>query len=386
MGGMGSAWWGHLPVFLEMPDVRILAVCDVWNKFRNKSKETVDKKYGNTDCNAYNDFREIISRDDIDAVVIASPDHWHAIMTIAAAKAGKHIYCEKPLTRTVAEGAAVREAIKKYGVVFQHGTQQRSDPRMVFGCELVLNGRIGKLQNVKLGIPGGARLGVQSVEPVPAGFDYDMWLGPAPLAPYCKKRCEGGISHSWYFLSDYCIGHLSGWGAHHIDSAAQGCGTDYTGPVEVEGKGDFPAEGLYDTAVTWKIKYTFANGVTWDCTDTSQNKMGIIFEGTDGWVYIWRDTIEAKPKELLREIIRPDEIRLYKSTDHRRNFIDCIKTGGQTASPIEVAHRSNTICSLGDIAMRLGRKLKWDPEKEQFAEDGEANRMLSRPYRSPWRL
>lgn len=386
LAGMGGAWWGHLPVLLEMPDVQVLALCDVQEQFRQRSLATAEKKYGAGVCKAYNDFREIIARDDIDAVVIASPDHWHAIMTIAAVKAGKHVYCEKPLTRTVAEGIAVREAIKKYGVTFQHGTQQRSDAKMVFGCELVLNGRIGKLKNVRMGIPGGERTKVWPTIPVPAGMDYNMWLGPAPWRPYNENRCLGGISHSWYFISDYCVGHLSGWGTHHVDSAQQGCGTDYTGPVEIEGKGDFPTEGLYDTAVTWKIKYTFANGVTWDCTDTSQNKMGVLFEGTDGWVYIWRNTIDAYPKSLLTGKIGPDEIHLYKSPEHRRNFLECIKTGGQTAAPIEIAHRSTTICSLGDIAMRLGRKLQWSPEKEQFIGDDEANRMLGRAYRSPWQL
>ena len=386
LAGMGGAWWGHLPVFLEMADVQVLAVCDVQQKFREKSLAMAEKKYGAGFCKGYNDFREVIARDDIDAVVIAAPDHWHAIMTIAAAKAGKDIYCEKPLTRTVAEGIAVREAVKKYGAVFQHGTQQRSDAKMVFGCELVLNGRIGKLKNVRMGIPGGERTGGWPTIPVPDGFDYDMWLGPAPWAPYNEKRCLGGITHSWYFISDYCIGHLSGWGAHHIDSAAQGTGTDYTGPVEIEGTADFPTDGLYDTAVTWKIKYAFANGVTWDCTDASRNKIGVLFEGTDGWVYIWRNTIDAHPKSLLTEKIGPNEIHLYKSPEHRRNFIDCIKTGGQTAAPIDVAHHSNTICSLGDIATRLGRKLQWNPEKELFVNDDNANRMLKRPYRSPWQL
>lgn len=166
----------------------------------------------------------------------------------------------------------------------------------------------------------------------------------------------------------------------------QGCGSDYTGPVEVEGKGDFPRDGLYDTAVTWKIKYTFADGVTWECTDTSQNKMGVLFEGTDGWVFIWRGIVDAYPKPLLRERIGPDEIHLYKSANHLGNFFDCVRSRGRTAAPVEVGHRSTTICCLGEIAMKLGRKLKWDPERERFVNDAEADRMLGRSYRVPWQL
>jgi predicted dehydrogenase len=355
----------------------------------------VDEKYGNTDCTAYNDYRELMARDDIDTVYIATPDHWHALQTIAAALVGKDIYCQKPLTLTVAEGQAVREAVNRYGVVFQHGTQQRSDSKMVFGCELVRNGRIGQLKHVKLVQPAGAQTEPQPIKSVPDGFDYDMWIGPALMPAYTPLRTSGAW-HSWYFISDYCIGHLSGWGVHHIDSAQQGTGVDDTGPIEVDAKGVFPKDGLYDAAVTWEIKCLFKNGVTWDICDTITGKSfcerfgtgdgGILFEGTEGWVFIWRGMIDAHPKSLLKETIGPDEIHLYKSNNHIVNFFDCVKSRQPTAAPVEVGHRSTTICSLSDISMRLGRKIRWNPDTEQIIDDPEATRMLSRAYRAPWKL
>ncbi|MCX7016105.1 MAG: Gfo/Idh/MocA family oxidoreductase [Candidatus Sumerlaeota bacterium] len=379
--GCGFGW----EMFAGGGPMQCVAVCDVRKTTRELVKAEADRRQGNKDCATYNDFRELLARDDIDAVYIATPDHWHALITIAAAKAGKDIYCQKPLTRAFTESKAVREAVQRSGVVFQHGAQQRSDPRMVRGCEMVRNGRIGQLRNVRLGIPGGEAVGPQPIEPVPPELDYDMWLGPAPWAPYTTRRCTS-VGHSWYFISDYCIGHLSGWGVHHIDSAQQGTGADHTGPLEIEGRAQFPQEGLYDTAVTWKIKYTFADGVTWDCTDDSQNRMGILFEGAEGWVFIWRGVLDAHPKSLLKEAIRPEEARLYRSNDHVRNFLDCVKSRGRTAAPVDVAHRSTTLCCLGDIATRLGRKIRWDPEAECFHDDPAATRLLSRAYRAPWTL
>ena len=391
MGVIGCGFGcDHWPRYAQ-----VLAVCDVRTDLRNYIKNYYDEQYGNKDCTAYNDFRDVIARDDIDSVYIATPDHWHALVTIAAARAGKAIYCQKPLTRTFAEGVAVREAVNRYGVVFQHGTQQRSDPRMVFGCELVRNGRIGDLKNVKLVMPAGAACDPQPIQPVPPGFDYEMWLGPAPWAPYTDLRTSKGW-HSWYFVSDYCIGHYSGWGVHHVDSAQQGTGMNDSGPVEVAGTAVFPKNGLYDTPVTWNVKCRFGNGVTWDIVDTITGKEfcqrfnsvdgGILFEGSEGWVYIWRGVVDAHPKHLLRDRIAPDEIRLYHSNNHYRNFIDCVKSGAPTAAPVEVGHRSTTICCLSDIAMRLHRPIRWDPRKEQIVDDREATRMLSRAYREPWSL
>ncbi|MBE7558605.1 Gfo/Idh/MocA family oxidoreductase [bacterium] len=385
--GFGSDHWSRY--------ARVLAVCDVKRERRLERAAFYNREYGAQDCRAYEDYREVLERDDIDCVYIATPDHWHALVAIAAARAGKAIYCQKPLTLTFREGVAVRDAVNRYGVVFQHGTQQRSDPRMVFGCELVLNGRIGQLKNVEIVMPAGAAIDPQPVQPVPDGFNYDMWLGPAPWAPYTHLRTTGDW-HSWYFISDYCLGHLSGWGVHHIDSAQQGTGADDSGPVEVDARGEFPTKGLYDAAITWRIRCTFADGVVWNVIDTVTGRDfcrrfnsvdgGVLFEGTEGWVFIWRGVVDAHPKHLLRERIHPDETNLYHSSNHYQNFIDCVRSGARTAAPVEYGHRSTTICVLSDISMRLGRPLRWDAAKEEIVDDPAATRMLSRAYRQPWVL
>ena len=228
--GLGFAW----PMFLGRDDVRYVAVCDVRKERRDAGKAQVEEKQGPGTCAAFNDFREVLARDDVDAVYIAAPDHWHALITIAAARAGKHVYCQKPLTRTIAEGRAVVDAVNRYGIVFQHGTQQRHDAQMLFGCELVLNGYIGQLQHVKIGSPQGQVCGPQPVEPVPEGLDWEMWLGPAPWAPFTSLRIQ---SHPWYHISDYSLGYIAGWGVHHADSAMQGSGLDaYAGPVEIDAR------------------------------------------------------------------------------------------------------------------------------------------------------
>ncbi len=385
--GFGSDHWSRY--------ARVLAVCDVKKDRRIERAGFYNREYGNQDCADYNDFRELLARKDIDSVYIATPDHWHALVTVAAARAGKAIYCQKPLTRTFAEGVIVRETINRYGVVFQVGTQQRSDPRMVFGCELVRNGRIGDLKTVQVVMPAGAWREPQPVQPVPEGFDWEMWLGPAPWAPYTYWRGTGDW-HSWYFISDYCIGHYSGWGVHHVDSAQQGTGADDSGPTRVEATAEFPKDGLYDDAITWQVKCSFANGAVWNVIDTETGRDfcrrfdsvdgGILFEGTEGWVFIWRGVIDASPKSLLRERIKPDEINLYHSNNHYQNFIDCVRTGARTAAPVEYGHRSMTICVLSDIAMRLGRPIEWDAATETIKHDPEATRMLSRAYREPWTL
>ena len=379
--GLGFAW-DH---WLNYPDARLMAVCDVRQDRRAAAKRAVDARYGGSDCAATNDFREVLARDDIDAVYIATPDHWHALITVAAAQAGKDIYCQKPLTHTVAEGQAVRRAVQRSGVVFQHGTQQRSEWSFRRAAELVLNGRIGRLHTIRLGVPSGRSLGPQNVEPVPPGFDYDMWLGPAPWAPYTTARCTG--PHTWYFISDYCVGYIAGWGVHHLDSAMQGNGSDLTGPVEVDGQGVFPVNGLYDTPVKWRVDYRFANGVTVIDTDVTQNDMGIWYEGTEGRVFCWRGgRLETEPVGLRDSVLRPQEVRVYESDDHYQNFLDCIRSRQPTAAPVEVAHHSTTLCNIGAISMVLGRKLHWDATGERFVDDDEANRLLSSPMRPPWHL
>jgi predicted dehydrogenase len=387
MGVIGTGGRGmfHVGDILRRPTCRLLAVCDVHAGRRGAAKQAVDAAYGSKDCASFNDFRDLLARPDIDAVVISSPDHWHALQAIAAARAGKDIYCEKPLSHTVEEGRAVVDAIQRHGVVFQHGTQQRSEASFRAAAELVRNGRIGRLKTIRLGVPSGQSIGPQPVTPVPPDLDYDLWLGPAPWAPHTPKRVES--SHSWYWISDYCVGYIAGWGVHHVDSAQQGNGTDLTGPVRVSGRGVFPQEGLYDCAVHWRLELLFENGVTMIDADVSQERMGVMYEGTEGTVYAWRDNrLETKPESLRGEVIRPEEFHTYESTDHMGNFLDCLRTRKETAAPVEVAHRSTTICNIGAIALRLGRGLRWDPRAERFEGDAEADRMLSRSLREPWHL
>jgi len=389
--GLGFGW----PMFLRH-DVQYVAVCDVRRERREQGKAAVDARQGGTGCRAYNDFREVLARQDIDAVYVATPDHWHALVTIAAARAGKHVYCQKPLTRTIAEGRAVVEAVRRQTIVFQHGTQQRHDPPMLFGCELVLNGYIGQLKHVRIGSPAGAISGPWRPEPVPEGLDYEMWLGPAPWAPYHPLRIA---SHPWYHISDYSMGYIAGWGVHHADSAMQGSGLDeYAGRIEIDARGIFPTEGLFDNPYRWQMRYTFANGLTWHWTDCEgdgfgsrsgpdwpQNRMGITFEGTEGWVFIWRGQVEAHPKSLLKVVIGPNAPVQIRRT-LRGDFIECVRRRAPTCASVEVAHRATTLCSIGAISMLVRRKLIWDPAKEEFLGDEEANRLRFRAMREPWRL
>jgi len=387
--GLGFGW----PMFLR-DDVRYVAVCDVRKQRRDAAVALVEAKQGAGTCSAYNDFREVLARDDVDAVYVAAPDHWHAVITAAAARAGKHVYCQKPLTRTVAEGRAVVDAVRRYAVVFQHGTQQRHDTRMLFGCELVLNGYIGRLTHVRIGSPAGAACPPQPLQPVPPGLDWEMWLGPAPWAPFTPLRIQ---AHPWYHISDYCMGYIAGWGIHHADSAMQGSGLDAcSGPVQIDARGIFPTDGLFDNPYRWQMHYTFPGGLTWHWTDCEgdgwgsragaawpQNRMGITFEGTEGRVFIWRGEVDAHPKRLLDVRIGPNEkVQLRRSL--APDFIDCVRAGLRTCAPVEVAHRSTTLCSIGAIGMVVGRKLLWDPAAERFVGDEEANRFLARATRGPW--
>jgi hypothetical protein len=389
--GMGFAW----PMFLR-GDMQFVAVCDVRKERRERAKAHVDAQQRGNDCATYNDFRDVLARPDLDAVYIATPDHWHALITLAAARAGKHVYCQKPLTRTIAEGRAVVEGVRRSGILFQHGTQQRHDHRMLFGCELVLNGYIGQLKHVKIGSPAGQAYGPCDPEPVPPALDYDLWLGPAPWAPYTPLRIA---AHPWYYISDYCMGYIAGWGVHHADSAMQGSGLDnYTGPVEVDARGIFPTSGLFDNPYRWQMHYTFANGLTWHWTDCEgdgfgsragpdwpQHRMGITFAGTEGWVFIWRGQVDAHPRSLLQVNIGPTE-KVQLLSRLPGDFVECVRNRQETCAPVEIAHSATTLCSIGAMSMLLGRRLTWDPTAESFVNDDEANRLRSRAMRGPWHL
>ncbi len=380
--GTGGQGTGDMRGFLNKEEVQLVAVCDVDTDHRNRARDFVNGKYGNNDCAAYNDFREVIERSDIDAVLLAVPDQWHAITAIMAARAGKDIHAQKPLAYNISEGRAIVDAVNQYGVVWQTGSQQRSDRRFRFACELVRNGRIGDVHTVRIGLPKRSSIRDNGTQPAPvlAGFDYDMWLGPAPWAPYNPSRCH------WNFrwISDYAGGQITDWAGHHCDIAQWGMDTEHTSPVEIEGTGIFPRESLFDTVEDYRFTCKYAEGFTMIVTGAST--LGVRFEGSEGWVFVNRGKIDAQPKSLLNSVIGPDEIQLYKSDDHKQDFLDCVRTRSRTVAPVDVAHRSIMIGHLGVIALKLGRKVHWDPRKERFINDPEADRLLSRPMRSPWHL
>jgi predicted dehydrogenase len=414
--GLGNQGSGLLRGFLGKPDVQIVAVCDVHATKREGTRELVDKNYAKRyrkgvykGCSTYNDFRDLVSRPDIDAIVVATPDHWHVLISLAAVRAGKDIYLEKPIGLSLAEDQALREAVIRYGIIFQFGTQQRSDFEFRRACELVRNGRIGKLHTINVWSPSSGSGGSVTPAPVPPELDYDMWIGPAPFAPYTKDRCSNvnpffqSPYKIWPFISDYCLGWIAGWGVHPLDIALWGAENELSGMVEIEGKGIFPPEGACDTATNWDVVLTFAdsgvkinfkgiggiNGpapVEWRQRYDKTGAHGTVFEGTEGWVHVRRGHIDANPKALLQSQISPNEIQLYKSNDHIRNFLDCIKSRARTICPIDTAMRVDILCHLSHIATLLERRLRWNPQEERFEKDATANRFLVRSMRSPWHL
>ena len=391
LGSIGVGWQGtsNMEAFLEDSDVQVIAVCDIDTQHLDNAKRIVDRKYGNSDCVTYASYEELLARTDIDAVCISVPDHWHAIPAIAAARAGKDIYGEKPLAHNWAEGRAMVDAVKRYGRVWQTGSWQRSLPTFRFACELVLNGRIGAVHTAEVGLPSGhtdfaGTAGKETAEAPPAALDYDRWLGPAPYAPYCLAR----VHKNWRWNLDYGGGQIMDWVGHHVDIAHWGLGFDYMGPYEVEGYGEYPDSGrLWNTATRYRVTAKYPKNITMTIAGGHDDiRSGTKWIGDRGWVWVDRSGIDAEPKSLLREKFGPSEIHLYRSPDHAAEFIDCVKSRGVTLTPCEVALRSATPGWLGQIAMLTGRKIRWDPDKEKILEDPGAERLLSRPMRSPWRL
>ncbi|MCX6900516.1 MAG: Gfo/Idh/MocA family oxidoreductase [Verrucomicrobia bacterium] len=381
--GIGSMGLRNLKGFLNEDDCQITAVCDVDAARLKAGAEEVNRYYSDTGCAQYRDFREVIARKDIDLLCLSVPDHWHSIPAIMGATAGKDIYGEKPLAPTVAEGRAMVNAVKRFGRVWQTGSWQRSVPHFRFACELVRSGAIGRVQRAEVGIGFGPTTGDEPVMPVPEGFDYEMWLGPAPWAPYTEKRCH--FNFRW--ISDYAGGQITDWGAHHIDIAQWGLGTEETGPVEVEGTGKFPTEGLWDTPISYRFECRFASGQTMTVASEDVFKNGVRFFGDKGWVHVDRSRVDAEPKSLLRLQFDNGMTRnLADRQGHRHNFLNCVKSRGTPISNIEVAQRSITVGHLGNIAMLLGRKIRWNPETESVINDTSAQQMLSRTMRSPWML
>jgi len=379
VGGMGT---GDMHGFLSKKEVQVVAVCDVDKSQRDKAKKNVDDKYQNNDCKTYLDFREVIARDGIDSLSLAMPDHWHSIPAVMGARAGKDIHAQKPLARTIAEGRAICDAVKRYGIIWQTGSQQRSSRDFHRACELVRNGRIGKVTRVEVGLPTGGGSDNKPIQPVPEGVDWNFWLGPAPWVPY------RGIMHwNWRWMMDYSGGQLTDWAGHHIDIAHWGLDLERTGPVEIEGTGVYPRDGIYNVPMEYKFTCKYANGVVMTVANNKQIPQGTKWYGESGkWIYVKRGKLEANPASVLKEVIGPDEIKLYNSRDHKQNFLDCVKNRNETIAPAEIAHRSISIGLLGEIAMLTERKLQWDPDNERFLNDEQANRMLSRPMRSPWHL
>jgi predicted dehydrogenase len=395
--GFGRMGTGDLREALGFRQVQVVAVCDLDSKRAANAKQLVESRYAAQKadgtykgCDTYGDFREMLARDDIDAVQIATPDHWHVLPALEAARRGKDIFLQKPLSLTIHEGRVLSDTVTRFSRVFQVGSQQRSDARFRQACELVRNGRVGKLQTVKVGFGTDPGCGPQPTMPVPENLNYDMWLGPAPWAPYTEQRVHPQNSINgrpgWLRIADYGAGMITGWGSHHLDIVHWGMDTEHTGPVEIEGRAEFPKDGLWDVHGTFHIEYTYANGVRMMAVDEATYRNGVLFTGDKGWVFVSRGTIEAEPKSLLQETIGPGETRLYVSNNHKANFYECVKSRAMTIAPVEVGHRSCTACLLGEIAMRTGRKLQWDPAKEQFTNDEQANRMISKPMRAPWCL
>lgn len=399
--GLGIQGTGDMRAFLSHPEVQVVAVCDVHQEQRAKGKQVVDTYYSNSDCAACKDFRELMARPDLDAVQITTPDHWHPLIAIEAARRGKHIYQEKPMGWSFRAAHAVQKAVQASGVVFQFGTQQRSDSKFRLACELVRNGKIGTLKTILVGVPGSvSSCPIQPAEPVPKELDYDLWLGPAPLAPYCYQRARPYTQKDgwsvWYSISDYCLGMIGNWGVHHLDIAQWGNNTELSGPTEIEGTGVFPKGLLTNCAVSWQVENRYANGVTLVHMDDATSKRhplqmgghghGVMFLGTEGWVHVDRERLDAHPASLLQAKIAPNELHLFKSDNHGVSFIDAVKGRSKPAAPIDIAVRTDTLCNLQLIAAQLQRRLRWDPDKEQFLNDGEANGLLDRPMRAPWKL
>jgi len=379
-GGHGMGW--NMPPYLRQKSARVVAVCDVDPQHLEEAKRTVDKAYKDTGCFATKDFREILARKDVDTVMISTPDHWHTLISLHAVLAGKDVQCEKP-TLTIHEGKVLVDAVRKHKKVFQTSTEDRSVPEYHRMAELVRNGRIGKLQRIEVILPKQPTSpGDPTPQPVPPGFDWEMWLGPAPFAPYTKDRAHWNFRWIW----DYSGGIICDWGAHLFDTAQWANDTEQSGPVEIEGTGTHWEGGLFNTVKDYDVTYRYANGVVMTCKPGNPS---IKFIGSAGWVGNrgWRAPVEASSKEILESKIGPEELHLYTNpSGEHDDFLQCVKSRKDPYFPVDIGHRVSTVCHLANIAIKLGRKLRWDPAKEQFIGDEVANQMLDRPRRDPWQL
>jgi predicted dehydrogenase len=409
--GTGRISRGHdLPGIWKRDDVRVVAVCDLDSKRLEDARRLVNGHYAAKSGKPYDgvavyaDHRELLADKGVDAVVVSTPDHWHALITIAAVRAGKDVYLQKPASLTIAEGRALSDAVHRSGRIFQIGSQQRSSPQFRYAAELVRNGRIGTLQTVKIGLPGDPSGQVEPEMPVPANLNYEMWLGPTPLVYYTENRVHPQSDYGrpgWLRCEQFGAGMITGWGSHHLDCAHWAMDTEYTGPVEVWGTAEFPGSGLWDVHGAFRTEAVYASGVRMIVSGDFPN--GIRFEGSGGWIFVSRGdeavtasdpqsrlkdarALAASDPGIITSVIGPNDVHLYESADHHGNWLDCIRSRRQPIAPVEVAHRSCSACLLHHIAMKLPRKLRWDPWRETFIGDDEANAMLSRPQRAPYTL
>ncbi len=391
---------------LKYDNARIIAVCDLDSKRVGEAKQLVEGNYTKkgiqNSVTIYSNYTELLDNKEIDAVLISTPDHWHAKPVIDAAYAGKDIYVQKPFSYTLAEGRQMSNVVNSTGVILQIGTQQRSMEQFRIACELVRNGRIGQLKNIQVGLPIDPSGAVEPEMPIPANLNYDMWLGNTPNVYYTEKRVHPQADYSrpgWLRCEPYCLGMITGWGVHHMDIVHWAMDTEHTGPIEVSGKAVYPSSGLWTVHGKYNVEARYANGVTVQISDEFPN--GVRFEGSEGWIFVTRGnysatasdptskkegdkSLQASNPKILTSVIGPNEIHLYKSDDHHANWLDCVKSRQQNITPAEVGHRSTSVCIISHIAMKLGRKLQWNPKLEKFINDDEANEMLSRPQRPPY--
>lgn len=412
--GCGPQGRAVLGGFLGQQDCKVIAVCDVKADQLDLARNAVNTHYQNQDCKTHHDLRELTARNDIDACLIATPDHWHAIAALAAVNSGKDVYLEKPLGVTLEEGRMLRASVQRAQRIFQFGTQQRSSQRFRMAAELVRNGRIGKLRHINAWAPGSTPGGSRKPVPVPDGLDYDLWLGPVPSMPYTEHLCADDASlKTWWFNSKFTLGFISGWGIHPLDIALWGAGNLYQGSVTVEGRGNFrSAEGACDTATIWEVDYQFSCGVSlkfvgvpnggnngqatsepflhgeeWAQRYRRTDSHGTAFEGDDGWIHVDRGHLNFHEESLAKTDFDQLPATLIRSSSHQRNFLDSVRSRAATISPVEEAVAGDALCHIADLAIRLGRKLTFDIKSETFANDPEANlRLKARPMRAPWQL
>lgn len=375
--GVKNQGSGNLKRF-QQAGCDIAAICDVDSDVRAAAAKLVE---GNMP-ELFGDYRKLLERKDLDSVVITTPDHWHALMTIHACQAGKDVYCEKPLSLTIAEGRRMVQAARENGRTVQTGSQQRSSKEFWTASTLVRNGALGKLQTVLVGIPGNNHPGPlgPDTDP-PANLDYDFWLGPAPQKPYNEKR----VHYNFRFWWDYSGGQMTNFGAHHLDIAQWALGMDSGGPTSIDGKATFHPEKVHEVTETCRLTYTYPGGVTVVVGQGEKDiPGGVTFIGSEGRIFVNRGKLTSDPADILQQDVTALPTQLERSTDHTRNFLDCVKSRKLPICDVEVGHRSATVCHLGNIVARLGRGIRWDAEHERVLDDGAAQAMTDKEYRRPW--